>query len=101
MLQENLLSQIMPSYNLTNIIKEPTCYKSNNATLIDVMLVTKRRKFFKGFSLDTGISDFHNLIGGVMKQHAPIPPKKIITYRKINDINYAEVNRELQNMNME
>ena len=101
MLQANVLSQMCPTYNLTNIIKEPTCFKSNNATLIDVMLVTKRRKFIKGFSLDTGISDFHNLIGGVMKQHAPIPPRKIITYRKLDNIDYDKVNHELEMMNID
>ena len=101
MLQDNLLSQMCPPYNLTNIIKEPTCFKSNNATLIDVMLVNKRRKFIKGFSLDTGISDFHNLIGGVMKQHAPIPPKKTIHFRKLENIDYDQVNQELQMMNID
>ena len=101
MLQDNVLSQMCPSYNLTNIIKEPTCFKSNNPTLIDVMLVTKRKKFIKGFSFDIGISDFHNLIGGVMKQHAPVPPRKTITYRKLNDIDYDKVEYELQMMNVD
>jgi hypothetical protein len=100
MLKDNLLAQICPTYNLTNIIKEPTCFKSNNATLIDVMLVTKRRKFLKGFSFDTGISDFHNLIGGVLKQHAPIPLKKKVTYRKLEEIDYDKVNQELNMMNL-
>ena len=95
MLQDNVLSQLCPAFNLTNIITEPTCFKSNNASLIDVMLVTKRRKFLKGFSLDTGISDFHNLIGGVMRQHAPVPPKKTIIYRQLNKIDYEKVNDEL------
>ena len=101
MLQDNVLSQMCPLYNLTNIITEPTCFKSNNATLIDVMLVSKRRKFLKGFSFDTGISDFHNLIGGVMKEHAPIPNKKIIGYRKLDDIDFDKVNNDLQIMNID
>lgn len=101
MLHNNILAQICPSLNLTNIINEPTCYKSNNPTLIDVMLVTKRRKFLKGFSFNVGISDFHNLIGGVLKQHAPIPPKKTICYRKLNDIDYEKVNQELLLMDLE
>lgn len=95
MLHNNALAEICPTFNLTNIITEPTCFKSNNATLIDVMLVTKRRKFLKGFSIDTGISDFHNLIGGVLKQHAPAPIKKTIRYRKLNDIDYEKVNQEI------
>ena len=57
MLQDNMLSKIIPPFNLTNIIKDVTCFKSSDPTLIDVMLVTKRRKFIKGFSENTGISE--------------------------------------------
>ena len=71
MLQQNALTSVCPTLNLKNIINEPTCFKSNQPTLIDVMLVSKHKKYIKGFSVDTGISDFHNLIGGILKQHAP------------------------------
>lgn len=47
MLHNNALSVLCPVYNLTNIINEPICFKSNRATLIDVMLVTKHRKVFR------------------------------------------------------
>ena len=88
MLQENTLSNIMPTFSLTNIIHEVTCYKSSQPTLIDVMLVTKRRKFIHSFSEDTGISDFHNMIGGVLKHHKPVPKTKVITVRSLSKINY-------------
>ena len=65
------------------------------------MLVTKRRKYTKSFSIDTGISDFHNLIGGVLKQHLPIPPRKVVMYRKLSSINYEQVNAELAVMKLE
>jgi hypothetical protein len=101
MLQNNVLSQLCPTFNLTNVINEPTCFKSNNATLIDVMLVTKRKKYIKGFSIDTGISDFHNLIGGVLRQHKPTPQKKTIYYRKLSKIDYEKVNHELMILNVD
>ena len=101
MLNTNTLSQICPTFNLTNLIKDPTCYKSSEPTLIDVMLVSKRRKYIKGFSLDTGISDFHNLIGGVLRLDAPAPKRKTIYCRKLSNINYDAVNMELAEMNLE
>ena len=103
MLESNTLSRLCPTLNLTNVITEPTCFKSNNPTLIDVMLVTKRKKVIKNFSLDTGISDFHNLIGGVLKIHTPLPAKKIIYYRKLSKINYqAMINDIIQfNLNLD
>ena len=90
-----MLSSLIPTFSLTNIINEATCLKSATPTLIDVMLVTKRRKVLKSFSRDTGISDFHNLIGGVLKIHKPAPKFKVITMRKFSKINYDKVNDEI------
>ena len=100
MFKTNTLSQICPTFNLTNIINDPTCYKSNEPTLIDVMLVSKRRKYIKGFSINTGISDFHNLIGGVLRLNAPPPKQKVIYTRKLSDINYDRVKLELADSNL-
>ena len=100
MFKPNILSMLCPTFNLTNLITDPTCFKSNQPTLIDVMLVTKRRKFLKSFSIDIGISDFHNLIGGILKIHAPLPPKKVILHRKMAQIDYDKVNAELVLLNL-
>lgn len=95
MLQKNMLSTIMPTYSLTNVIKDVTCFKSNQPTLIDVMLVTKRRKIIKSFSEKVGISDFHNLIGGILRLHKPAPKIKKVTTRKLSKIDYDKVLSEI------
>ena len=86
-----MLSNIIPSFNLTNVINDTTCFKSNQPTLIDVMLVTKRRKIMKSFSENVGISDFHNLIGGVLRLHKPAPKTKKVSVRKLSKIDYEKV----------
>ena len=100
MMKDNMLSQIMPTFSLTNIIKEATCFKSSQPTIIDVMLVTKRRKFMQSFSVNTGISDFHNLIGGILRQHRPVPKMKKITVRKLSSIDYDKVLSEIDEMDL-
>ena len=100
MYQENMLSNIIPALSLTNIIKDATCFKSSQATLIDVMLVTKRRKFMKTFSTSTGISDFHNLIGGVLRLHKPTPKTKKIFVRKLSKIDYEKVLKDMSEMEL-
>ena len=100
MMKENMLSHITPAFSLTNIIKEATCFKSVQASLIDVMLVTKRRKFIQSFSVNTGISDFHNLIGDVLRQHKPAPITKEVSVRKIAKIDYVQVVKDLTQMNL-
>ena len=77
-----------------------TCFKSSDPTLIDVMLVTKRRKFIKGFSENTGISDFHNLIGGVLRLHKLAPKTKNISFRNVSKINYDKVVNDLSNIDL-
>ena len=100
MLQDNMLSTIMPPFCLTNVINQVTCYKSNQPTLIDVMLVTKRRKILKSFSENTGISDFHNMIGGVLRIHKPAPPTKKVFIRKTSQIDYDVVLSEISEDNV-
>ena len=95
MMSENALSNIIPVYSLTNIITEPTCFKSSHPTLIDVMLVSKRRKFLCSFSENTGISDFHNLIGGILRFQKPLPKTKKVLVRKLAKIKYEQVLRDL------
>ena len=91
MMSENTLSNIIPVYSLTNIITEATCFKSSQPTLIDVMLVTKRRKFLCSFSENTGISDFHNLIGGILRLQKPVLKTKKVFVRKLSKIKYEQV----------
>ena len=63
-------SNVISSFSLTNIIKDATCYKSSQPTFIDVM---------HSFSENTGIIDFHNLIGAVLRPHKPAPKIKYET----------------------
>ena len=100
MLRDNILSNIMPAFSFTNIIKEATCFKSSQATLLDVMLVTKRRKFLQTFSINTGISDFHNLIGGVLRIHKPAPKIKKVSVRKLSQIDYEQVMKDMTQMDL-
>ena len=59
----NVLHTIMGNYDLSNLITEPTCFKSDHPTLIDVVLVNRPRRFIKtSLNFDPGLSDFHNLI---------------------------------------
>ena len=100
MMKENMLSSIIPALSLTNIINDATCFKSSQATLIDVMLVTKRRKFMQTFSINTGISDFHNLIAGVLRLHKPTPKIKKIFVRKLAKIDYEQVLKDMSEIDL-
>ena len=63
-IEETSLKEFCDTYNLENLIEEPTCFKNPcNPTLIDIVL-TNRVNFFKNSSfIETGISDYHNSAG--------------------------------------
>ena len=57
-------------YDLENLIREPTCFKSTeNPSSIDVILTNKKAKFQNSMTVETGLSDFHKMTVTVMKNH--------------------------------
>ena len=82
---------IINSFDMTNLVNVPTCYKSvDNPSLIDLM-VTNKHKFIKTTgTLDTGLSDFHRLTYLVLKVHRPKATKYVSTYRAFKGVNHSE-----------
>ena len=73
---------------LKNIIKEATCFKSNEPTLIDNVLTTNANRVASTIDINTGLSHFHNLVGMATKVSFPRVDKSMITYksyRKFDD----------------
>ena len=61
-----LQHEICDVYDLENIISEPTCFKSVDGTLVDVILVKNKKRFKKPFNIFCGFSDWHHMIGYVV-----------------------------------
>ena len=55
-------------FTLTNLMKEPTCYKPNcNTSPIDVILTNRKNHFKNGIAIESSLSDFHKLILTTLK----------------------------------
>lgn len=83
MKETNELTDICDLYGLTSLVKEPTCFKSSDATIVDVILTNKPRSFLDTFNSDIGLSDFHNCIGVASKMFAPVVMKRRVNYRSM------------------
>ncbi len=59
-------SMIMNSHAMKNIINEPTCFKTPTGTLLDVIVISNCNCFLNSGSLNTGHSDFHHMVYGVL-----------------------------------
>ena len=65
---------------LRNLVKTFTCEKGK-PTLIDLILTNKPKRFINTISVDTGLSDFHNLICTCTSTKLDVPQKKSTTSR--------------------
>ena len=78
---QNHLSDMKDVFSLTNLIKEPTCFKSQNVTLLDLILTNRPRSFMKSLSFEIGLSDCHNLVCSILRASFKNLPPKIVKYR--------------------
>ena len=69
-------------YLLKNLIKKPTCFKNPEIPkTIDLILTNRPRSFCNSDTLETGISDFHELTVTVLKMFFKKQSPNIISYR--------------------
>jgi hypothetical protein len=77
------LNDLCDLFDLTNIIKEPTCFKKDcNSSLVDVILTNTSKSCFKSLNFNTGVSDYHHL----MKGNIPICENIKQPYRSFKNV---------------
>ena len=85
-------------YNLENLIKEPTCYKSTeNPSSIDIMLTNKRMSFQNSMAVETGLSDFHKMTVTVLKRYFKKKDPITITYRDLKSFDGVKFREDIRN----
>ena len=75
-------SDLCDTFDLTNLIKANTCFKSSNQTSIDVILTNWQRSFQKSGAITTRPSDCHKMILTFFRSYFSRLPPKTITYRR-------------------
>ena len=68
-------------FNLQNLIKEPTCFKSVLNPSSDVILTNRRNFFHNSLAFETGLSDYHKMTITVLKRYVKKLKPKTIKYR--------------------
>ena len=57
-MHEYAMKEFTETYNLNNLVKDPTCFKSHlNPSLIDLILTNRSRSFQNTQTIETGLSD--------------------------------------------
>ena len=96
---ETNMSSFCKIYHLTDIIKQPTCFKNHsNPSCRDLFFNSNAKCFQKSSVFETCLSDLHNLIVTVMKSYIPKQQPKIIKYRKCIGFKETKFRSELTNI---
>ena len=66
-INDNTQNDFMDGYNLTNLVKDPTCYKSSKPRSIDSILKNRKHSCKNTSTFETGLSDFQKMILTVLK----------------------------------
>jgi len=99
----NRIHDLCATHDLYNLIKTPTCQKGAVGTLLDLILVPhcEKQRFFKGYSEDIGLSDFHSMVIAPMRKALPTKMQEFSYYRKVNNIDYDSVKIELLELQLD
>ncbi|CAG2192289.1 unnamed protein product [Mytilus edulis] len=79
--KSQILEDICDIFDLSNIVKKPTCYmKGYEPSLVDVILTNRTTLCFKTLNFNTGVSDCHHMISTFIKGHTPncVNTKKVM-----------------------
>ena len=103
---ERAMSDFCETYNLSNLIRDVTCYKNaKNPSSIDVMLTNREKRFCNSMTIESGLSDFHKLTVTVLKTYYKKQEPIKIKYRSFKNFNEnnfkMDLSLKLENFNTE
>ena len=85
---EGIMTEFCNTYNLSNLIKEPTCFKNiENPSSIDLMLTNRVRQFQNSRTIETGLSDHHKMTISVLKTFFQKQLPTVVKYRDYSNFN--------------
>ena len=93
---------MMQAYNLNPLIKEPTCFQSNNPSEIDFVLTNQKNMYTFSNTSEIGLSDRHKLISTISKSGSFKETPRIKLYRSYESFNIENfksiLNQKLNNL---
>ena len=89
------ISNFMNLYGLANLVKAPTCFKSDNPCCIDLILTNNRKCFKDTRAIETGLSDFHSMIVTIVKSNFIKRGPRKITYRDYSKFDPSKFKEDL------
>ena len=97
--KQHFLQDLCDVFDLSNMVKDKTCFMSTEGSSIDVMLTNKPRSFYKTTTIETGLSDHHRMVLTFLRSHHSIKLKPInIVYRNTKNVNLDDFKSDISNL---
>ena len=80
-------SELIDTFNLTNLVKIPNCFKTTRGSLLGVLLTNKPNSLEKTGVCETGLSDCHKIVFTIFRSNFISLPRNIIKYRNYKGFN--------------
>ncbi len=93
---ESNITQLCNDFNLVNIVKNPTCFKGEQPTLIDVILVSDKRSSKVAPVIPCPLSDFHHFVNTVLNVSLPRTMSRKVTYRSFKHFDPVAFGNDLR-----
>ena len=77
--KKNFLEDMCDTFDLTNMVKQKTCFMSELGSSIDLILTNKPKSFYMTIPIETGLSDHHKMVVTFLRNHISLKlkPKNI------------------------
>ena len=100
--KKHLLEDMCDTFDLTNMVKEKTCFMSAVGSSIDLILTNKPKSFYKTIAIETGLSDHHKMVVTFLRNHISLKLKpKNIEYRNTKNMNWEQFKIDIANIHFD
>ena len=96
--KSHTLNNIIDTYSLKNLVKDPTCHtKNSQASLIDVIItnINSPSLLCNVINFDCGLSDCHNMIAVCFKENCISNKRHKVTFRSYKSFDEASFTQDL------
>ena len=93
--KSSTIQDICDLYGLTNLIRDPTCHKGAEPTLLDIVLVSNPKRYVGSINEMFSLSDFHNIVGAATRRFAPIRKPYLLNYRSYKHFDDTEFTHDI------
>ena len=90
----HMFKSFLDSNNLTNLIKNNTCFKGKRSS-IDLILTNRKYSFKYTSSYETGLSDHHHMIYTMLKSSFINIEPKLLNYRNYKNFKFENFKEDL------